>query len=199
MKKCLPFSSFTRACRAAILIPLMLAVSPTYAETEGAATVAPLPSGACPLNSGGPSLLDTEWRLLSIYGNKIPKELEISMKVGEESLSGMGGCNEYSANFKRVGLNGFMMRGVDKGREGCPIMSTYPGGPTINVGNWEGSYIRTLQRAGSVEQVGNTLHFYNRSGEPSIVFGKKFGDADAEAVEGETPTATEAEAEVTKS
>lgn len=135
-----------------------------------------LPSGACPLNSGGESLLDTEWRLLSIYGNRVPTELEISMKVGENTLSGFGGCNAYTSMFKQVGYTGFMITGSAKNRQACSVMPTIPGGPTINVGDWEGSFIRTLQRAGSVQQVGNTLQFYNRNGELSIIFAKKYGN-----------------------
>jgi hypothetical protein len=56
------------------------------------------------------------------------------------------------------------------------VLRPSAGAPTINVGNWEGGYLRTLQRAGSVQQEGNTLHFFNRSGEPSVVFRKKYGD-----------------------
>lgn len=176
-------------CRALLLIPLVLSSVAVCAETatppEGGVT--PLPAGACPLNSGGPSLLGTEWRLLSIYGTKVPNELVISMKISDVSLAGSGGCNEYAANFKQVGHTGFMITGVDKGREGCPILRPGAGQQTINVGDWEGAYIRTLQRAGSVETIGNTLHFYNRSGEPSVVFGKKFGGADANNPETQPP------------
>jgi hypothetical protein len=177
-------------CRALLLMPLVLSSVAVFAETttpaEGAVT--PLPTnGACPLNSGGPSLLGTEWRLLSVYGNKVPSELVISMKVGDVSLTGSGGCNEYVANFKQVGHTGFMITGVEKGREGCPILRPGSGQQSINVGDWEGAYLRTLQRAGSVETIGNTLHFYNRSGEPSVVFGKKFGGADADKPEAELP------------
>ncbi|QQZ30615.1 META domain-containing protein [Thiothrix subterranea] len=174
-------------CRTLLLLPLLLSSVAVCAETATPpeSAVTPLPTGACPLNSGGPSLLDTEWRLLSVYGNKVPSELVISMKVGELALTGSGGCNEYEADFKRVGHTGFMITEVDKGRAGCPILRPGAGQQTINVGDWEGAYLRTLQRAGSVETIGNTLHFYNRSGEPSVVFGKKFGgtDADSPAVE----------------
>jgi hypothetical protein len=178
--------SFFQVRRAMLLLPLVLLSPQLPAETTtpvppaaDSAGVTPLPSGACPLNSGGPSLLGTRWRLLSIYGNQIPQELEISMTVGESALEGFGGCNNYSAKFQRVGHTGFRVNSIDKERKGCPILSTGAGLPTINVGDWEGSYIRTLQRAGSVEQVGNTLHFYNRSGESSVVFAKKYGDGES--------------------
>ncbi|MEB4592907.1 META domain-containing protein [Candidatus Thiothrix sp. Deng01] len=184
---------FVQACRT-LLLPAALLSFQAFAETAdpsappaGGADAASLPSGACPLNSGGPSLLGSRWRLLSVYGTEAPAELEITMEVGENDLKGFAGCNTYDANFQRVGHTGFKINKIDKGRGGCPIKATGPGRPTINVGDWEGSYIRTLQRAGSVQQEGNTLHFYNRSGEPSVIFAKKYGDGPAET-EAVTPS-----------
>lgn len=182
--------SFMQVRRALLLLPLTLVGSRLLAETTTPApkaeTPAPatpvpesstLPSGACPLNSGGPSLLGSKWRLMSLYGNEVPAALEITMEVGENQLTGFAGCNDYTANFQRVGHTGFMMKGIDRKTEGCPVLRPAPGSPTINVGDWQGSYLRTLQRAGSVQQEGNTLHFFNRSGEPSVVFAKKYGEA----------------------
>ncbi len=163
-----------RYCRQALLL-ITLSLTSMELSAEPNTTTTPLPVGACPLNSGGSSLLGTQWRLLSVYGTPVPAELEISLSVGENELNGFAGCNQYSTTFKRVGHNGFMMTGMEKGKEICRVLPTTEGGPTINVGNWEGSYLRTLQRAGSVQQEGNTLHFYNRNGESSVVFGKKYG------------------------
>ena len=157
------------------LTRLLLLTLATASTGLLADTAKPLPAGTCPLNSGGPSLLGSEWRLSSIYGTPVPPELEINLKVEENALSGSSGCNDYSTAFKRVGHTGFMMTGVEKGKDVCRVLPTTPGGPTVNVGNWEGSYIRTLQRAGSVQQEGNILHFYNRSGESSVIFTKKYG------------------------
>lgn len=134
-----------------------------------------LPPGACPLNSGGPSLLGTKWRLMSLYATPVPSELDIGMEVGEEQLTGVAGCNQYTANFKRVGHTGFVIQGIEKGTDPCTNKGA-SGAPSIDVGDWEGSYLRTLQRAGSVEQEGNTLHFFDRNGRLSVVFGKKYGD-----------------------
>ena len=66
------------------------------------------------------------------------------------------------------------------------------GGPTVNVGDWEGNFIRTLQRAGSVEQKEDGLHFYNRSGEPSVIFVKSDAAPETTGVT-EEPTPFEAE------
>lgn len=186
---------FVQVRRALLLLPLALLSAQLPAETTtppaaNEAGVAPLPSGACPLNSGGPSLLGSRWRLLSVYGNQVPQELEITMEVGENDLKGFGGCNQYDASFQRVGHTGFRINKISKGTEGCPLLRTGPGLPTINVGDWEGGYIRTLQRAGSVEQQGNSLHFYNRSGEPSVIFVKKYGTGPADADPATPPAET---------
>ncbi|MBK8453981.1 MAG: META domain-containing protein [Thiofilum sp.] len=156
------------------------------AETTAPAPLAPvapvapaLPSGACPLNSGGPSLLNTKWVLQSIYGNSVPAKLKITMKVNDSSLEGFTGCNRYNAAFRRVGYTGFRMTSIDKHQKACPVLPTHPGGPTINVGNWEGNYLRTIRRAGSVQQDdnGRVLRFFNRSGEMSVVFRRTYDAA----------------------
>ena len=181
--------------RELLLLPLALCstklLASTDSETESDA-IAPLPpipgdeaesttplpiphSGSCPLNSGGPSLLGTRWRLYSIYGNRCPTELEISMKVQETAMAGLGGCNDYNASFKQVGNRGFKVVNIQQTRRACEVLRPAPGAPTINVGNWEGNYLRVLRRAGSVEQVGATLQFYDFNGKPSIIFARRFG------------------------
>lgn len=154
-------------------LALCALLASTAPQSVGA-NVPPLQE-TCPLNSGGESLLGTEWRLFSIYGNTIPAGLEISMKVQEDALSGFTGCNDYTAHFKKVGHTGFMMTGAEKGQQACQSIIPPEGGARINSGDWEGSYIRTLQRAGSVQQQGNSLYFYNRNGDPAIIFVKKYG------------------------
>ena len=72
------------------------------------------PTAQCPLNSGGPSLLGTTWRLDSIYGNRVPQALKIDMRVSTTSLTGIGGCNKYSANFKQVGYTGFSVKTINR-------------------------------------------------------------------------------------
>lgn len=157
-----------------MLFPVALWGSHVFAQE--APTTTPAPStAACPLNSGGPSLLGTRWRLFSIYGNRVPSELKISMKVEERAMTGLGGCNTYSAAFDQVGNRGFKVTKMHQSRKACEIIRPAPGAPTINVGNWEGSYLRVLGRAGSVEQVGATLQFYDFNGKPSVIFAKQYG------------------------
>ena len=178
--------SFMQTRRQLLLLPLVLLASRVVAEP------AALPAGMCPLNSGGPSLLGTSWRLTTIYGNAVPPEVAITMTVGDITLMGSAGCNEYIAYFKRVGHSGFMMERVQRGSNGCTVIRTEEGGPTVNVGDWEGNFIRTLQRAGSVEQKEDGLHFYNRSGEPSVIFVKSDAAPETTGVT-EEPTPFEAE------
>ncbi|OQX01002.1 MAG: hypothetical protein BWK73_47405 [Thiothrix lacustris] len=116
------------------LTRLLLLTLATASTGLLADTAKPLPVGTCPLNSGGPSLLGSEWRLSSIYGTPVPPELEINLKVEENALSGSSGCNDYSTAFKRVGHTGFMMTGIEKSKDTCRVLPTTPGGPTINVG-----------------------------------------------------------------
>jgi hypothetical protein len=174
--------SFMQTRRSLLLLPLAF-----IAERLVAADVPALPPGACPLNSGGPSLLGSKWRLFSVYGNEVPKQVDITMEVGDNALKGFAGCNDYTAVFQRVGHTGFKMTKIEKGDKGCPVLSSGDGLPTINVGSLEGGYLRNLGRAGSVQQEGVLLQFFNQSGEPSVVFTKHFWDGGGETTPPETP------------
>jgi hypothetical protein len=174
--------SFMQTRRSLLLLPLAF-----IAERLVAAPVPALPPGACPLNSGGPSLLGSKWRLFSVYGNEVPKEVTITMEVGDNALKGFAGCNDYTAVFQRVGHTGFKMTKIEKGDKGCPVLSSGDGLPTINVGSLEGGYLRNLGRAGSVQQEGSLLQFFNLNGEPSVVFAKSYGDGGVEETTPATP------------
>nr|CAA6820806.1 MAG: Unknown protein [uncultured Thiotrichaceae bacterium] len=156
-----------------MLLPLAVVASSVLAQEAPVTT--PAPAVGCPLNSGGPSLLGTRWRLFSIYSNRVPSELAITMEVEEHAMVGMGGCNTYNAGFSQVGNRGFKINKINQTRKGCAVIRPAPGAPTINVGNWEGNYLRVLGRAGSVEQVGATLQFYDFNGKPSVIFAKRYG------------------------
>ncbi len=179
---------FMQMRRGLLLLPLALMMGSVGAAPEPVATVPALPDGSCPLNSGGPSLLGSHWRLFSVYGNEVPPELDIKMEVGDNALKGFAGCNDYTAVFQRVGHTGFKMTKIERGEKGCPVLSTGAGLPTVNVGSWEGSYLRTLGRAGSVQQEGSLLQFFNMNGQPSVVFAKRYGDGGVEEVPADTPS-----------
>ncbi len=151
--------------------------------TSTVQSITATPAAECPLNSGGPSLLGTTWRLESIYGNRVPAALKIDMRVSTHALSGNGGCNKYTANFKQIGYTGFNVKSITRTKKACKVLIPYKTAKSINVGSWEGSYLRTLKRMGSVRQVtGDRLHFFNRNGEIGMKF-RKIADENKEAAE----------------
>lgn len=159
--------------RTFLILPLALLANQLWA----ADTTAPskLPPGACPLNSGGPSLLGTSWFVMSIYNNPVPKPLRMKMLVEQTAMVGMAGCNNYTANFVQVGNRGFKVQEINRTENACEVLRPELGKPTVDVGSWEGKYLRVLRRAGSVQQLGSTLQFYDFNGKPSLVFGKIYG------------------------
>lgn len=175
MVVCLPFlflSSQVIADQAAE--PSASTAPPLTEENINPTASASTALGACPLNSGGPSLLNTKWRLVSIYGNRIPSPMNITVDIGNNQLSGNAGCNNYSTSFRRVGYTGFRVLQTNKTRKACEVIRPAIGAPTVNVGDWEGNYLRTLQRMGSVRQDNNVLRFFNRNGEIGLVWQRDF-------------------------
>ena len=116
--------------------------------------------------------VNSNWRVDSIYGNKVPQAVDMVMKVNQASLTGVSGCNNYVASFKQVGYTGFTVTNINRSQKGCRLLRPVKGGPTINVGSLEGGFLRTLQRMGSVQQFDNSLVFYNRSGRQGIIMRK---------------------------
>lgn len=159
--------------RAFLFLPVVLLAEQIFAADTS--TPAPIPAGACPLNSGGPSLLGTSWFVMSIYNNPVPKPLRMKMLVEQTAMVGLAGCNNYSANFVQVGNRGFKVQEIIRTENACEVLRPEPGKPTVDVGSWEGKYLRVLRRAGSVQQLGSTLQFYDFNGKPSLVFGKIYG------------------------
>ena len=159
--------------RTFLILPLVILADQLFAAETAVPTV--LPIGACPLNSGGPSLLGSRWFVMSIYNNQVPKELRMTMLVEQTKMVGTAGCNNYVANFAQVGNRGFKVSQISRGEHPCEVMRPEPGKPTIDIGSWEGRYLRVLRRAGSVQQLGTTLQCYDFNGKPSVIFGKIYG------------------------
>ncbi len=168
-------------------------IQSSTASTPAIQSITATPAAECPLNSGGPSLLGTTWRLDSIYGNRVPPALKIDMRVSTYALAGNAGCNQYRANFKQIGYTGFNVKTITKAKNACKVLIPYKTAKSINVGSWEGSYLRTLKRMGSVRQVADSrLHFFNRNGEIGMKF-RKIADEKKEAEEAAKKAAVIAE------
>ena len=168
--------------RQLLLLPLAVVGSQFFAFTALAEepAIEPIKKGpveeGCPLNSGGDSLLNSKWAVKSIYANNIPEGDDIMMTINQTSLTGSTICNEYAADFLQVGYTGFRITKIKRGSKSCSHIRPVAGGPTVNVGNWEGGYLRTLGRMGSVQHFNkdgvDTLVFYNRNGEQGIIMTK---------------------------
>jgi hypothetical protein len=156
------------------------------------------PAAECPLNSGGPSLLGTTWRLDSLYGNKVPAALKIDMRVSTTSLTGTSGCNKYHAIFEQVGYTGFSVKTIRRTQKKCKVIIPYKAAKSINVGSWEGGYLRTLGRMGSVRQMTeNKLYFFNRNGQIGMKF-HKIADENKEAAAAAQKAAAKRRVELAK-
>jgi len=143
------------------------------AADDGTEKITDRDTQSCPLNSGGPSLLGTRWRVKSVYGNDLPKAVNISMTVNLDTMTGSTGCNKYAAKFGQVGYTGFKITKLDKTKSPCHVFRTKPGAPAINLGDLEGGFLRTIRRMGSVQQLDDeTLVFYNRNGEKALIMSK---------------------------
>jgi len=152
--------------------------------------VPPLPDGSCPLNTGGPSLLGTTWKPVTIYGNAVPPQLDIKMTVQQNAMVGFSGCNNYTANFTREGNRGIRVLKMNQTRKACAVIRPAPGAPTINVGNWEGNFLRVLGRASSAEQLPTTLQLYDQNGKASMVLRRSYGSGE-EKPQAQAPAAPE--------
>lgn len=150
-------------------ITALLVSSTSFAALDEPEGITDRETQSCPLNSGGPSLLGTNWRVSQTYGNNIPEAITMSMTVNLDTMSGNTGCNKYTAKFKQIGATGFVISHIDRTREPCMVVSQGEGKPTIHLGNIEGSYLRIMRRMGSVQQTDEgTLVFYDRNGKEGL-------------------------------
>jgi len=124
---------------------------------------------SCPLNSGGPSLLGTNWRVSSTYGNKISDKVDMKMTVNLDTMAGDTGCNKYAAKFKQVGFTGFTITHLNRTRKPCMRVDNDKGKPSVDLSKIEGAYLRIIRRMGSVQRLENgTLVFYDRNGKKGL-------------------------------
>lgn len=124
---------------------------------------------SCPLNSGGPSLLGTNWRVSSTYGNAISDAVDMNMTVNLDTMAGDTGCNKYTAKFTQRGFTGFRITDLKRTRKPCMRVNTGEGKPTVDLSKIEGAFLRIIRRMGSVQQLdASTLVFYDRNGEKGL-------------------------------
>ena len=153
-------------CVISAVSALLLTSTVMAAEPEG---ITKRKVASCPLNSGGPSLLGTNWRVSSTYGNAIDEAVDMKMTVNLDTMAGDTGCNKYAAKFKQVGFTGFTITHLNRTRKPCMRVDTGEGKPTVDLSKIEGAYLRIIRRMGSVQQLDDgMLVFYDRNGKKGL-------------------------------
>ena len=153
-------------CVISAVSALLLTSTVMAAEPEG---ITKRKVASCPLNSGGPSLLGTNWRVSSTYGNAIDDAVDMKMTVSLDTMAGDTGCNKYAAKFKQTGFTGFTITNITRTRNPCMRVDTGEGKPTVDLSRIEGAYLRIIRRMGSVQQLDNgKLVFYDRNGKEGL-------------------------------
>lgn len=159
-------SSFVLVSAVSALLLSSISIAADLDEPEGITSRA---AQSCPLNSGGPSLMGTKWRVSKTYNNAVPEGLDMVMNVSLDTMAGDTTCNKYAAKFRQVGNTGFTITDVTRSKNPCKLLRPKVGGKTIHVGNIEGAYLRIIKRMGSVQQMDNgTLVFFDRNGKEGL-------------------------------
>jgi len=110
----------------------------------------------------GPALPGTEWALTSLNGDALIKGTQITLRFGDGSLEGSGGCNTYGGSYT-----------ADE--ESLSLSDLYwtemaclePEG----VLDQELAYLNTLNTAGSYRLDAGQLELYDEAGTTILVFG----------------------------
>jgi heat shock protein HslJ len=114
-----------------------------------------------PSVSQGSALPGTEWVLMSLKGNALIEGREITLRFGEASIEGSGGCNTYGASYT-ASEDSLSLSGVYWTEMAC----MEPEG----VMEQEQAYFQALNTAASYRVDGDRLQVYNEDGTQVLVF-----------------------------
>lgn len=106
-------------------------------------------------------LLDTEWVLISLNGNALIEDTEITLSFGEASLDGSAGCNTYGGSYT-VSEDSLRLSGVEWTEMGCPE----PEG----ILDQEKAYFHALNAAARYRVDGDRLEVYDEAGAQTLAF-----------------------------
>jgi peptidyl-Lys metalloendopeptidase len=147
----------------------------------GAILVLTVLLAACATQSA--ALLDTEWVLVSLNGNALIEGKEITLRFGESSIEGSGGCNTYGGSYTASG-GSLSVSGVYATEMAC----MEPEGIMAQ----EQAYFQALNTAAGYRLAqdqggGSQLEVYDEGGALILAFGASNSGALAGA---EMPTST---------
>jgi peptidyl-Lys metalloendopeptidase len=120
------------------------------------------------------ALVDSEWKLVSLNGDALIEGKEITLRFGEGSLEGSGGCNTYGASYT-VSEDSLSVNGVYATEMAC----MEPEG----IMEQEKTYFDTLNTVARYLVDGDQLELYDETGAQILVFV-------ASTSEAEMPTST---------
>jgi heat shock protein HslJ len=142
-----------------------------------------------PSPTPGPVLLNTEWVLISLHGNPLIEETQITLSFGDTSLDGSAGCNTYGASYA-ASEDSLRLSGIYATEMACPE----PEG----ILDQEREYLNALNAAARFRLDGDRLEVYDEAGAPILVFAAVGASSSVQATAMPEPTATAALAAATQ-
>ena len=112
-------------------------------------------------------LNDTEWELISLNGQSPIEGTSITLRFDESKLSGLAGCNTYTAEYETTEAGEIIIPEVARTTEDCET----PEG----IMEQEGSYLEMLWTGAGYEVTNGKLEIRNEEGETTVIFGRKQG------------------------
>ena len=106
-------------------------------------------------------LLDTEWMLVSLNGNALIEGKDITLRFGEGSLEGSGGCNTYGGSYT-ASEDSLRLSGVYATEMAC----MEPKG----IMDQERAYLNALNAAVRYRVDGDRLELYDEAGAQILAF-----------------------------
>jgi heat shock protein HslJ len=106
-------------------------------------------------------LLDTEWELVSLNGGALLEGRAITLRFGDGSLKGSGGCNTYGGSYT-VSEDRLSVSDVYATEMAC----MEPEG----IMDQEQVYLQLLNAVTRYRLDGDRLELYDESGSPALVF-----------------------------
>lgn len=109
----------------------------------------------------GNTLQGTEWVLASLNGNALLEGKEITLRFGETSIEGSGGCNTYGGSYT-ASEDSLSLSGVHWTEMGC----MEPQGIMAQ----EQAYFQALNAAAGYQVNGDRLELYDEAGVRLLAF-----------------------------
>ena len=109
----------------------------------------------------GSALVDTEWELVSLHGGTLIEGRKITLRFGDGSVEGSGGCNTYGGSYA-ASKESLKLSGVYRTEMAC----VEPEG----IMKQETGYFEALNNVVRYRAEGERLELLDQSGESILVY-----------------------------